>query len=104
VENSPSVNSPSERICASIVRERRVLGCARHVPITLLYELEDFEMALLVTIGTVAHNSLAFAECSFTEALERTLRTRAGFIDDDVSLASDRIVNAFLADKDLHRL
>src|SRR5262245_48824168 len=32
------------------------------------------------------------------------MRTRAGTIDDDVSIAADKIVNAFLADEDLHHL
>lgn len=73
-------------------------------PITSLYELEDFEIARVVTVGAVAHNSLALAEHSFSEALERTMRTRAGIIDDDVSIAFDKIVNAFLADEDLHHL
>ena len=39
-------------------------------PITSLYELEDFEIARVVTIGAVAHNSLALAEHSFGEALD----------------------------------
>ena len=73
-------------------------------PITSLYELEDFEISRVVTIGAVAHNSLALAEHSFGEALERTMRTRAGIVDDDVSIAFDKIVNAFLADEDLHHL
>ena len=73
-------------------------------PITWLYELDDFEIARVVTVGVVAHNSLALAERSFAETLERTMRTRAGIIDDDVSIASVKIVNAFLADEDLHHL
>jgi hypothetical protein len=44
--------------------------------------LKIFETALVVTIAAVAHNSLAFAERPFAEALERTMRTRAGIIDD----------------------
>jgi hypothetical protein len=67
-------------------------------PITSLYELEDFETAYVVTIGAVAHNSLALAERSFAQALEHVLALATTMCRKHPIRSS----MPFLADEDLH--